>query len=158
MRNWMPPCGTACFVENTFTARRKTVCTSSKNAKRDLIGTSTASHAVWSNPILPDCAYGKVVQRSQEVNNAVFVCICIFALKPNNNIEINHLYFALIFSLSLLSTDNFIWSSQCNLSNGSDWTLKTWAMALAVGNFESLWSYLMLPWSTGMSNSIWLIR
>ena len=92
----MLPCGTACFVENTFTARRKTVCISSRNAKRDLIG------------ILPDCAYGKVVQRSQEVNNAVFVCICIFALKPNNNIEIYHLYFALIFSLSLLYTDNFI--------------------------------------------------
>ena len=91
----MLPCGTACFVENTFTARRKTVCISSRNAKRDLIG------------ILPDCAYGKVVQRSQEVNNAVFVCICIFALKPYNNIY-HLLYYALIFSLSLLYTDNLM--------------------------------------------------
>ena len=144
MRNWMPPCGTACFVENTFTARRKTVCTSSKNAKRDLIGTSIASHAVWSNPILLDCAYGKVVQRSQEVNNAVFVCIFIFALKPNNDIEIYHLYFALIFSLSLLYTDNFILSSQFNLSNGSEHSKpERWHWQLEILKaFGVTWCYL----------------
>ena len=70
------------------------------------------------------------MQRSQEVNGGVFVFICIFASKPIDNIEIYHLWFVLIFSLSLLYTDNFILSSQCNLSNGSEHSKPEMALAV----------------------------
>ena len=105
----MPPCGTACFVGTPSKQGGKPRACPAELQRETWLGLLLHHMRLGvCNPILPDCAYGKVVQRSQEVNNAVFVCICIFALKPNNNIEIYHLYFALICSLSLLYRDNFI--------------------------------------------------